>query len=304
MYERKVFRPLILPVALATVLGALGPLHAEGDEKEATPQEVIVPIGTKVYAEIMERVESKKKKWQVGDPVRARVWRDVVIDGVVVFPRGAPIDMRVSFLKTAKVAGIKGKLEVEAVSMRLGGGDEIPMAGGYGKKGRGNIALAATLSAFVAWPLIFITGKKAVLEPGTLVDTYTDQEYVAEVKSDRPGRTLDVSSLIDQDLSVEILYEEMETEEKLKDLPMRVTVCVEEIPALIVIDTINGETIETPMTLELGTFEMDDDCHVARATVPLKPLVKQFRRGINRFDVAFAVNDERVASEVILDAQF
>ena len=41
--------------------------------------------------------------------------------------------------------------------------------------GANHTALAVTLCALVAWPLIFIKGKKAELPPGTIFDAYTDR---------------------------------------------------------------------------------------------------------------------------------
>ena len=36
----------------------------------------------------------------------------------------------------------------------------------------------------------------------------------------------------------------------------------------------------------------------------IKPLAKRFTKGINRFDVAYNMNGERVATEVVLNIQF
>ena len=129
----------------------------------STPQEdqstVLVPIGTKIYCQLDQLVESKKKLYQVGDKVRVTVWRDVVIGGQVVIRRGTPVNTHISLLQKAKIAGRKGKLELSADEVRLGNGEEIPLVGGYGKQGKGRIALSVALFALVAWPLIFLTGK-------------------------------------------------------------------------------------------------------------------------------------------------
>jgi hypothetical protein len=239
----------------------------------------------------------------VGDKVRVHVWRDVVVGGEVVIPKGSPIDAHVSMLKTSKVAGKKGKLEISADAVRLGNGEEIPLSGGYGKQGRSNVALAVTLFALVAWPLIFIKGKKAVLEAGTLFDAYTDQEFVVEAETRGAVPKLNLATLVDSPLEAEVLYQELEGQEKIEALPMRLRVCGE-IPASgFVVDRINRKPIGQPLRLETGEFEEDGDCSAARATVELKPLVKQFRKGINRFDVCHGSGEGRVATEVILDIQ-
>jgi hypothetical protein len=262
-----------------------------------------VPLGTKIYCEMGQRVVSKKKEFQVGDKVRVHVWRDVVVDGEVVIPRGSPIDAQVSMLKTSKVAGVKGKLEISANSVRLSDGREIPLSGGYGKQGKSRMALSITLFALVAWPLIFIKGSKAELEPGTLFDAYTDQQFLVAVERRAAIPKLNLAGLVDSALEVEVLYQELEGKEKVEALPMRIKVCGE-IPASgFLVDRVNGLPIDQPMRLNTGAFEPDGECQSARATVALKPLVKQFRKGINRFDVCYGGGEERVAAEVVLDIQ-
>ncbi len=265
--------------------------------------EITVPIGTKVYCELDQRVVSKKKEFQVGDKIRVHVWRDVMVDGEIVVPAGSLVDAEVSRLKTSKIAGVKGKLELSANSVLLRDGREILLSGGYGKQGRGRVAVSVTLAALVAWPLIFIKGSKAELPPGTVFDAYTDQQFAVSVERPESIPTLHLANLVDAPLAVEVLYEELQGKKKVDALPMRVSVCSEVPASGLVIDRINGKPINHPMALSAGEFEPDGDCQAATATVPLKPLVKQFSKGINRFDVSYGAGESRVATEVILDIQ-
>ncbi len=105
-------------------------------------QAATLPAGTVVYGELVDEVISKKKFNHEGDYVEAVVWRDVVVGGVVVLPGGSPMVVRISRLKKANFAGIKGKLELEAVSATAPDGTEIPLDGGYDKSGRGRKALS------------------------------------------------------------------------------------------------------------------------------------------------------------------
>ena len=75
-----------------------------------------IPVGTKVYCELTQRIVSKKSQFQEGDRVRVRIWRDVIVGGQTVIRKGAPVNARISFLKTNKIAGIKGKIEIAATS--------------------------------------------------------------------------------------------------------------------------------------------------------------------------------------------
>lgn len=292
-------RLLATGVAVSILLTAYQPpLWAEPGTNEIT-----VPIGTKIYCELDQRVTSKKKEFQVGDRVRVRVWRDVIIDGQVVIPRGSPVDARISMLRKSKVAGRKGKLEISADAVRLADGRELPLSGGYGKQGKGKMGLSVTLFALVAWPLIFLKGKQAILDPGVLFDAYMDQEFRVAAQGSRPPSTLDLSGLGGPDLSVDVLYDELEGKKKVTDLPMFVHACGNPPPTDLLIDRINGSTADSPVSLSISTWEEKDDCFEARASAALKPLVKQFRKGINRFDVAFQAESGRVAVEVILDIQ-
>ncbi len=309
----------LVPAVLAAFLLATWPVPVEARSirGRTTTIEVEIPVGTRIYCEMGQYVESKKP-FQVGDKVRVHVWRDVVVDGHVVIPAGSPVDAHISLLKTNKVAGIKGKLEITAGSVLAADGTEIPLSGGYGKHGRSNMALAITLAVVVLVPLIFIHGKKAKLEPGALFDAYIDRATTVEVevpleevdstyRVELGGPKLDLSGLAGSDLTAEILYDELQAQEKPRYLPMEVTVCgVTELPE-IQIDTINGTTARKTLRVKPREYQelTDDDetCFQGTFTVKLKPLVKQFRQGINRFDLAYEKDGERIAQELVLDVQ-
>ena len=72
--------------------------------------EVRIPANTRVHVALNEEVIGKKKYLREGDLVPARVWRDVIIDGVVVIAADTPALAKVEKLKTRKIVGIKGKL--------------------------------------------------------------------------------------------------------------------------------------------------------------------------------------------------
>lgn len=270
---------------------------------EAATQQLEVSIGTRIYCELIQQVESKKSLFQEGDKVRVRVWRDVLVDGQVVIPKGAPIDAHSSRLKTAKIAGVQGRLEISADAVRLGSGKEIPLSGGYGKEGRGNKVLSWTLFAVVAWPLIFITGKKAVLPPGTLFDAYTDAEFSVEVERPSALPVIHLAEVGEQPLAVEVLYEEIQGDKKAENLPLKITTCAVSRPDGFWIDRVNGEPMD-PLPLAVVETRPDGDCNVTKALVGIKPLAKRFRKGINRFDVAYGTGDARVGRETMLDVQF
>jgi hypothetical protein len=254
-----------------------------------------VPAGTTVYGVTEEQVTSRIKKdgTSVGDLVRAHAWRDVIVDGEVVVRAGAPMLVRVAAVKSAKLAGIKGKLELEALTVTAADGTELELFGGYDKSGHGRKALSITLAAVVAWPLIFIHGKAAILEPGTVFDASLERGAAVNGTGGLPPRTVRLSG---GSLDVVVLYDEMD-EGKSKDLPMRVDACGEALAGAQVV-TVNDAPIDA-VPLVLGPAVERDGCTSARATVNLKELGKHFTRGINRFEVEAAGR----RAEVLLDIE-
>ena len=102
---------------------------------------------TKIYCELDQRVTSKKKETSLGQLVRARVWRNVVVDGQTVIEAGSPMVVRVSAIKGARVAGRKGSITLEAVTTRAEDGQEVMLDGGYDRSGKGKMGLSLTLFA-------------------------------------------------------------------------------------------------------------------------------------------------------------
>jgi hypothetical protein len=80
--------------------------------------ELVIPQGTVVFGELEERITSSAKKFRVGYPVDAHVWKDVVVDGHVVIAAGTPLVMRISKLKESGTGGRGGSLELMAVSVK------------------------------------------------------------------------------------------------------------------------------------------------------------------------------------------
>lgn len=257
-----------------------------------------IPAGTYVYGELDERVTSKKKETTAGDIVRARVWRDVVIDGRVLIKAGSPMITRVSHVKPAKIAGRKGEVFLDAVSTRAVDGSEVLLDGGYDKSGKGKKALAWSLFALVAWPLVFIKGKQAVLDPGTVFDS-SIQADASIVVEDAPSFAIKLSDSSEPEagLAVEVLYDEMDPEAKQKLLPVELTACQLEVAEASVV-TVNEQGI-TPIPLALGERSESGECTTIHATMDLKSLAKHFNKGINRF----TVDAGGTSGEVILEIE-
>lgn len=237
---------------------------------------LVLRAGTTVYGELDQRVVSKKKEFSEGDFVRARVWRNVVVDGQTVIRAGTPMIIRVAKLKKNRMFGVKGKLELEAVSTTNNDGSQVLLDGGYDKSGKGRKGWAIASFLLVAWPLMFIQGKNAVLETGTVFDSTVQADIEIESSNSGPPK---ISLGGGPKLSAAILYDEGEDDW----LPIELRVCEGSLTDASIV-TINGEGIDA-IALELGERADDEDCETIQARIRLKDLGKHFVPGINRFGI-------------------
>jgi hypothetical protein len=252
-----------------------------------------IPSGTKLYGELEQQITSNEKEFSVGQTVEGRVWRNVTVSGQTVIAAGAPMVLKISSITKRKIAGRGGDVKVQAISVTAVDGTEINLDGGYDKSAGNRIALAASLSALVLWPLIFIRGKEAVLDIGTVFDASVPANTNIAVADDRP-HTIRIAH--QSNLSVDVLYDEVE--EKSKALPMKVTICEQAWVGTVTITQVNEKDIPS-LPLEIGAPSADGPCNAAHATVGMKELSSHFTKGINRFTVS--AGSEK--AEVILDVE-
>lgn len=270
----------------------------------AWAETMTIPANTLIYVETDQPVSGKKKRTQVGQVVRASVWRDVIVDGAIVIDAGSSVLVRVDTLKGGRIAGRKGKMTLGAYDTTLIDGTMIDLGGGYFKEGKGRIALSATLAAVVFLPLIFLKGSSADLPRGTVFDAYTKRRIDVDITpTEKPSRSLNLTGVLPPALEVEVLYDELEATEKPKNFAFSI-----KSPAgttgEFTIDVVNGTSIEDELVVEVQQIGQEENLDHWRGEVSIKKLGKEFKKGINTFEVAAVVDDERIASEVTLDVQF
>lgn len=248
-------------------------------------KQLVVPGGTQVYIEPSELITSKRGENNVGEIIRASVWRNVVVDGHIVIKAGAPAVARITEIKRRNIAGKKGQLKVAAVSARGIDGSDVLLDGGYHEEGKSRVALSVTLFLLVAWPLIFIPGKNAVLGPGNIFDGEVQDDVTVDVTGSRPILKLDMGD--EGEFFADVMYDAINPEEKLKLLPIEIKQCGKQINNPRVV-TVNGELLEKPIEMEVETLVQEDNCNVATASLKFKTLIKKFQLGINRFEVESA----------------
>lgn len=250
---------------------------------------VTVPFGTTVFCELAERVTSKKKETSQGDVLRAHVWRDVRVDGEIVIKAGTPVFVQVSNVKKAKMAGRKGAIELEALNVVAVDGNDVSLTGGYDRSGRGRMGLSIALAAVVAWPLIFLKGKNAVLEEGTIFDAMVRNPAQVSVAAGATPHPIKVAA---ESLTVEVLYDEMDPDSKITRLPLRLA--SSSLINSAAITAVNGDGI-TALEIDLDEGGLAE----VKGTVPFKALSKHFKRGMNRFDVTVG----ELVTEVLLEIE-
>jgi len=244
---------------------------------------VPVPSGTRVFIELDQEVTSKRKHNQPGSFVRAHVWRDVVIDGRTVAETGAPVMVKIGEIKPAKVAGIKGEVELVALQVPAIDGTDLMLTGGYDQSGKSLMALSITLAVVVFVPLIFIKGKQAKLPPGTVFDATVLTPANVEVPNSQPRK---ITLALVKPLEVTVLYDviEQQGDKKIDNLPLQIRTSGREIKTARVTHVNNAEI--SPIEIEIGDVSRTDaDTYTATATVDLKALGKNFARGFNQFTV-------------------
>ena len=252
-----------------------------------------IPSGTKLYGELEQQITSNAKEFAVGQTVQGRVWRNVTVNGQTVIAAGAPMVLKISSITKRKIAGRGGDVKVAAMSVTAVDGSEINLDGGYDKSAGNRIALAASLSALVLWPLIFIRGKEAVLDVGTVFDASVPANTDVAVSGDRP-RTIRIQHT--SNLAVDVLYDEVD--DKSKTLPMKLTLCDQAWVSAAKVTQVNEKDIPA-LQLEVGPPAASGQCNSAHATVGMKELSSHFAKGINRFTVSAGAE----SAEVVLDVE-
>jgi hypothetical protein len=254
-------------------------------------EELVIPRGTAVFGELGERITSNDNDFDVGDQVDGHVWKDVTVAGHTVIAAGTPMALRISKVTNSGVGGQGGSLQIMAVSVKAIDGTEISLTGGYDQAAGDRYALNQALS-YILWPSVFLPGRKAVLEVGTVFDA----SIPADTRITLPLDALPTLRLTDlPDLTVEVVYDEIDQREG--TLPLALTLCNRDFVRQASITSVNDNEVR-PILVTIITSRHGDPCHEFRAIVNLESLTKEFSRGINRFSVSMGGTEASVVLNV------
>lgn len=267
----------------------------------AATESKTLPAGTRFYLVTDQAVSSKRGESDAGMPVMCRVWRDVELNGTVIIKGGTPANCRVDKIKRSNMGGIEGKVAIGGVETRSVTGENVMLQGGYNKEGSGRKAAVWAAGLLLFLPILFVPGGAAELPPGTIFDVSTVNNVSVAVEGAARPR-LNLGSMM-SGTSAEILLDEFLNQKKPEALKVRLTISGDAIKTdAVTIDSVNGKEID-PIKMTVLESKAEDGEVTAVCEVKLKPLVKHFQKGVNRFEVAYSGGEERSAAEVILDVQ-
>jgi len=260
---------------------------------------VVIPSGTPIYGELSEEASSSKKTGDsVGDIIRGRVWRDVVVNNQVVVPAGAPIMYRVTQVQPRRMFGREGSIAIDAISVTTPNGTEVLLDGGYDKAGQRRVGASIALFLLVSWLGFLMRGKDAVLPPGTVIYGETQANTQVDTSNGSDGEPAISLSHLRHPLSAEILYDEFGARDEPETLPVLVSTCSGELGEMVVSE-VNEAPID-PIATDQTPQDSSEGCNSAQIEIPLRELSEHFVRGINRFTLS--ASGESVS--LVLDIDF
>lgn len=134
----------------------------------------LLSAGTKIALVMTETISSDRKggrEVKTGEVISLTVQADITdIDGNILVKQGTLVNGTVTQSENRKMAGTKGKLSFSVDFVKAADGQSVPVSLKYDFAGKSKTGVAVGAAAIVAAPLIFIKGKPAIIEAGTVLD--------------------------------------------------------------------------------------------------------------------------------------
>jgi glucose/arabinose dehydrogenase len=124
----------------------------------------VLPQGTNIRLRSLTELHSQHNR--TGDRFDLEVAEDVMLNGLVVIPRGSPGVGEVTRVRHKGMWGRSGRLETRVLSVRANG-MTIPITGTVAE--RGETGTAGVVASILVIPVagFFVTGTSAILPAGT-----------------------------------------------------------------------------------------------------------------------------------------
>jgi len=168
----------------AAVQPAISPVVAQAPLPAAAT--TTLPANTEILVSMNEDLTSKGGRIEEGHKFGLSVVHDVMLNGMVVIPKGTPAFGEVTWLTGKGAFGKSGKMEIELRYIELNG-RTIPVTGKYRQEGEGNtvgtVAGVVAVGVFAA----FITGKSARIPQGRELKAFTKEALAVVMPQNAPS---------------------------------------------------------------------------------------------------------------------
>ncbi len=153
----------------------------------AQPGISVLPQGTPIRLRTLQQLHSQENR--TGDRFDLEVAEDVMLNGVVVIPRGSPGTGEITRVRRKGMWGRSGRLETRLLSVRANG-MTIPISGSVAE--RGDTGTAGVVASILVVPVagFFVTGTSAILPVGTGFNGHTDTEVRVAIDPSLVPRTV------------------------------------------------------------------------------------------------------------------
>jgi hypothetical protein len=156
-----------------------------GFAAQQTAAKFVLEADTPVKLVLGETISSADER--VGNLVNFEVVEDVMVNNVVVIPRGSNAWATVTVAEPKKRMGRGGKLDINIDKVRLADGEKIllrAVKGGKGGGHQGAMVGAMVATSLVVWPaapfFLFMHGKDISIPKGTQITAFIEGDAVLD----------------------------------------------------------------------------------------------------------------------------
>jgi hypothetical protein len=157
---------------------------------------IILPAGTPIKLVMLEQLYSQRNR--EGDEILFMIEEDVEIMGKVYLVKGTPVLGRVVGSKQAKSWGRGGSIDIEITTIHPVYSMPIPLTGEAGERGGTDMAKSIGTTLILGVSVVGLlaggkmTGKGAVIQPGTSVSVYSAADAeVMDITADEMRQKVD-----------------------------------------------------------------------------------------------------------------
>jgi hypothetical protein len=145
-----------------------------------------LPANTEVLLSMNNDLTSKGGRIDEGYKFNLTVVNDVMLNGMVVIPKGTPATGEVTWITGKGAFGKSGKMEIELRHIDLNG-RRIPITGKYRQEGEGNTVATGAGGVAAGVCAAFITGKSARIPQGRELKAYTAEALAVAMPASAPA---------------------------------------------------------------------------------------------------------------------